>query len=73
MLITIDPPLPCAQLVNDRSSNDSPRECGRPAGHALVSQVPAAAWELLPVCAVHLREASRDLDMGPPSAADVST
>ncbi len=63
MVITIDPPLPCSQLVREAGSRKPARLCGSPAAHAIITPVRGDAWELLPVCEAHL---NIDIDQDDP-------
>ena len=58
MIITIAPPLPCAQFQNEGGAH----LCGKAATQALVTMVPGEVWEMLPVCEEHLHEATSDQD-----------
>ena len=54
MIMHIDPPLPC-DMLSQASSGPCP--CGTPTTTALVTRIHGGAWELLPVCEGHLKEA----------------
>lgn len=67
MMIRIDPALPCSQLVGSASE----QLCGKPATQAVVTWHVDMTWELVPVCAEHLREAiegGEDTTYRPPPA-----
>jgi hypothetical protein len=60
-MIQIDPALPCAQVVGSGTG----RICGRPATQGVVTLQADKTWELLPICAEHLREATEGGDKSP--------
>ena len=68
MVIRIDRELACASY-RDEASGAS--QCGKQATAGFITPVEDGAWELLPVCAVHLQEA-RDLARYTAMAADAA-
>jgi hypothetical protein len=61
MIIRIEPALPCTDYVT-RSSGSEPTLCGEPAATGVISPSGGDAWELIPVCPLHLLEATRTTD-----------
>jgi hypothetical protein len=53
MVITLDPPLPCADIIAGINVTRTSRSCGRPGTIGVISPTDADAWELLPLCNEH--------------------
>jgi hypothetical protein len=55
-VLTIDPPLPCAEAVLEGRGPTPSRQCGQLAMIGVISPQEGGVWELLPICRKHAQE-----------------